>query len=828
MATISELLTIIKNAVYGKDMRRAIHDSIEMLNENLETYKDDSDSSDNSLQKNIDICQTTLFREIENARLDAQTNLQTHSNASMLDHPDGSVTSAKIADSAITENKLADNAVSENKLSQTVRDEIAAKLEKKVVATLPSVPIVYDFSDGVSVFTSNSTRMTAAVEDGVQTITTASNTGTSRIARVCFDFSDISTDAKTVTIEYDSRIDGGRWGISLVDMSMREAATGASIDTVGSAFWHGTTSNSIYYINGLSNGNWAPFFGQMVHVKVEADIKNRTLSYSISASDDSVTASGNNVSFIGTAEQITGIEFYSWVGSNTAYIDNISITAVTETAENTIYMIADGLGNYDYYTYVGNQAVRINGIPATIAEIDEGLDNRKTIVASTIKYAVEKYSAELSGCQWFTGTDMNGTDIESGVHSYASADAKVGDYYLNTENGNLYLCVTEGIGDNAKWTYKGCIKGADASAKKTSTLVIGTTLSPYLPDEVDYLCDGTNDEEVFQSAINALPTSGGKIVVREGEYAISSALSISSRNVIIEGMGNSTKINITSNISIANGSGLAYQNCLLNFSRAGTPITFITGDTLSLKNCKISVNIESEQTSFANVSNATMTDCEFTYELNKFTTCSSVFYTCGNVKISDCDISLSNNASTTTTTTYNCNVNLIYDGRYDDYEAPTTRSLISNCNISCKGVVSSNGKYSRACISRSSGTMITNCRIVMDDYGSFAQTADTVDADHLSSISNCDITLGSTEVYLGCPRFIGNRLNKSSKSVLYFASGSIVTNNDINNMGLNDMVVYNNGTITFTNNRVEYECELTTNQGSEYVVIDNNVYSWSI
>ena len=81
---------------------------------------------------------------------------------------------------------------------------------------------------------------------------------------------------------------------------------------------------------------------------------------------------------------------------------------------------------------------------------------------------------------------------------------------------------------------------AAGSAKKYVTLVVGTTASGHTAADVDYLCDGTADDVEINAAIQALPASGRKILIREGTYDITSTVSISKANITVEGMGNST------------------------------------------------------------------------------------------------------------------------------------------------------------------------------------------------------------------------------------------------------------------------------------------------
>lgn len=57
--------------------------------------------------------------------------------------------------------------------------------------------------------------------------------------------------------------------------------------------------------------------------------------------------------------------------------------------------------------------------------------------------------------------------------------------------------------------------------------VIGTSTAGWTENDCDYLCDGTNDEEEINAAIQALPSdSRGEIVIREGTYNISSSIII--------------------------------------------------------------------------------------------------------------------------------------------------------------------------------------------------------------------------------------------------------------------------------------------------------------
>ncbi|MCC8170146.1 MAG: hypothetical protein LIO59_07310 [Oscillospiraceae bacterium] len=207
-------------------------------------------------------------------------------------------------------------------------------------------------------------------------------------------------------------------------------------------------------------------------------------------------------------------------------------------------------------------------------------------------------NVNMGGSQWYSGTAMSGTSTTTGAYSYSAASAKVGDYYLNTTYGYVYRCTTAGEGTAAKWTYQGSIRGAtgatgsyatvDSALSSTSTNPVqnkavysalddkldannfmsngfvgidevtegvlertrAATIVVAASDSVskygvDYRCTGTSDDTVIQSAIDALPDTGGKIVLLEGTYNISTALTCD-KDVVFEGMGEGTFFDVLS------------------------------------------------------------------------------------------------------------------------------------------------------------------------------------------------------------------------------------------------------------------------------------------
>jgi parallel beta-helix repeat protein len=97
---------------------------------------------------------------------------------------------------------------------------------------------------------------------------------------------------------------------------------------------------------------------------------------------------------------------------------------------------------------------------------------------------------------------------------------------------------------------------------RTATITIAASNSlQKSKDQADYVCDGTNDEVEIQAAIDALPDSGGRILLLEGNYLINRqsgklhALRINKSNIQLMGVGQS------SILYLVNGQATADSAC---------------------------------------------------------------------------------------------------------------------------------------------------------------------------------------------------------------------------------------------------------------------------
>jgi len=81
---------------------------------------------------------------------------------------------------------------------------------------------------------------------------------------------------------------------------------------------------------------------------------------------------------------------------------------------------------------------------------------------------------------------------------------------------------------------------AEDDIARTARFVIGTSTSGWTEKDCDYLCDGINDQEEIIQALNALPATGGEVVILDGTYNITASINIPKDNVSIRGNGNAT------------------------------------------------------------------------------------------------------------------------------------------------------------------------------------------------------------------------------------------------------------------------------------------------
>lgn len=76
--------------------------------------------------------------------------------------------------------------------------------------------------------------------------------------------------------------------------------------------------------------------------------------------------------------------------------------------------------------------------------------------------------------------------------------------------------------------------------KRTARFTVGTSTAGWTAADCDYLCDGSADQTEINNAINALPSTGGEIVILDGTYNITGPINMSKANVKLSGNGAAT------------------------------------------------------------------------------------------------------------------------------------------------------------------------------------------------------------------------------------------------------------------------------------------------
>ena len=78
------------------------------------------------------------------------------------------------------------------------------------------------------------------------------------------------------------------------------------------------------------------------------------------------------------------------------------------------------------------------------------------------------------------------------------------------------------------------------NAKRTCRFVIGTSTAGWTTDDCDYLCDGTADDVEINAAIQALPATGGQILILDGTYKITAPITVNKSGATLRGNGTTT------------------------------------------------------------------------------------------------------------------------------------------------------------------------------------------------------------------------------------------------------------------------------------------------
>lgn len=139
---------------------------------------------------------------------------------------------------------------------------------------------------------------------------------------------------------------------------------------------------------------------------------------------------------------------------------------------------------------------------------------------------------------------------------------------------------------------------------KTAIFVVGPA-SNSDSSSYDYVTDGTDDDVQIQAAIDALPTSGGRIILREGTYTIGAPIDVDKSGVTIQGQGKGTTVKAKT--SLDNDIFRLYSDTA---QHTDTVITMMTIDGNS-SNQTSGTGIDNVNGGFANNNRVEISHCYF-------------------------------------------------------------------------------------------------------------------------------------------------------------------------------------------------------------------------
>ncbi len=201
--------------------------------------------------------------------------------------------------------------------------------------------------------------------------------------------------------------------------------------------------------------------------------------------------------------------------------------------------------------------------------------------------------------------------------------------------------------ERTKWNSGG-------SGKKAVTFVIGTTTAGHTADEVDYLCDGVDDDVEINAALSALPSYGGTVLLRAGTYNTSATINITKSYVTLCGEGmystiitKSTSSTITLMLLVKSANNSEIHDITINLSGSGTDIslwysdnsTVKKSDNVKIHNCQIqnaNQGINCLGTTGTTIDNCNIHDCQYGIQTGGIGQSNS--YGSSKHKITNCDI----------------------------------------------------------------------------------------------------------------------------------------------------------------------------------------------
>lgn len=224
-----------------------------------------------------------------------------------------------------------------------------------------------------------------------------------------------------------------------------------------------------------------------------------------------------------------------------------TLTGVTRGFQGTAQTWPAGTKVARRFTEYDYEALRQNVEEVNTAQVTHESD--------TIRHTTQAEKDAWNAKETPEGAQAKADTAEASAKAYADATFETkadaashkAEIATSTQLGHIK------VGQNLAIDSDGTLHAQASGGKKVARFVIGTSTAGWTENDVDYLCDGVDDQEEINQAIQDLPADGGEIIILDGTYNIGARIDVNKNNVTIRGNGDATILKRMWNSSFAEG-----------------------------------------------------------------------------------------------------------------------------------------------------------------------------------------------------------------------------------------------------------------------------------